>query len=83
MNFEIRIVNKACDFISLYGSPNQSLQEIETFADNLEVNLDATAKKNNNPFLNVLLSDLNARSSNWYKNDSTWYEGAKINDITS
>ena len=37
----------------------------------------------NNPFLIVLLGDLNAKLSKWYKNDSTSYEGTKIDDITS
>ena len=39
MNFEIRIVDKVCNFIFLYRSPNQSLEEFETFADNFEPNL--------------------------------------------
>ena len=45
-NFEARIRDKVCNFISLYRSPNQSLEEFETFANNLEVNLDTTAKSN-------------------------------------
>ena len=45
-NFEARIRDKVCNFISLYRSPNQSLEEFETFADNLELNLDTIAKSN-------------------------------------
>ena len=45
-NFEERIRDKVCNFISLYRSPNQSLEEFETFADNLELNLDTIAKSN-------------------------------------
>ena len=34
----MRIGDKVGNFISLYRSPNQSLEEFETFADNLELN---------------------------------------------
>ena len=74
--FETRITRKVYNFISLYASQNQSLEEFETFADNLELNLDAISK--NNPFVSVLLGDLNAKLINWYKNDSTSYEVTKI-----
>ena len=56
INFEMRIGDKVCNFISLYRSPNQSLDEFETFADNLELNLDTIVL--NNPFLIVLIGDL-------------------------
>ena len=36
INFEMRIGDKVCNFISLYRSPNQSLEESETFANKLE-----------------------------------------------
>ena len=42
------------------------LKNFQTFADNLEFKLDTFAK--NNPFLIVLLGDLNAKLSNWYEN---------------
>ena len=44
INFEIRIGDKVCNFISLHRPPNQSLEVLETFADNLELNLDTVAK---------------------------------------
>ena len=72
---------KVCNFISLYISPNQSLEEFETFADNLDLNLDTISK--NNPFLIVLLGNLNAKSSKWYKNGGTSYESTKIDCMTS
>ena len=68
-------------FFFLDRSLNQSLEEFQTFADILELNLDTVAK--NNPFLIALLGDLNAKLSNWYENDSTCYEGTKIEGITS
>ena len=48
---------------------------------NFELNLDKIANKN--PYLIVILGDVNAKSSNWHKNDTTTYEGSKINAITS
>ena len=64
----MRTCDKVCNFISLYRSPNQSLEEFETFADNLELNLDIIVKKI--PVLIVLLGELNAKLSKWYENDS-------------
>ena len=72
----MRIGDKVCNFISLYRSLNQFLEEFETFADNLELNSDTVAK--NNPFLIAILGDLNAKLSKWYKNDSKSYECTKI-----
>ena len=47
------------------------LEEFETFAGNLELNLDTVAKKQ--PFLIVLLGDLNVKLSKWYENvDLQW-----------
>ena len=57
----MRIGDEVCYFISLYRSPNQPLEEFETFAKN-------------NPFLIVLCDDLNAKLSKWYEHDSTFYE---------
>ena len=54
---------------------------IETFVDNLELNLDAIANKN--PYLIVILDDFNAKTSNWYEHDKTTYEGSKIEATTS
>ena len=49
INFEMRIRDVVCNFISLYRSPNQSLEEFETFAfNNHEPNLNKIAK--NKPF---------------------------------
>ena len=81
MKFEMRIGDQVCNFVSLYRSPNQSLEAFEIFAGNLRLNLDTIAK--NNPFLVVLLGDHNAKLSKWYKNNSTFYEGTKIDGIIS
>ena len=60
---------KLCNFISLYRSPNQSPDIFEKFADNFEHNLDKIANKN--PYLIVIPGDFNAKSSNWYKHETT------------
>ena len=57
----MRFGDKVCNFICLYRSLNQSLEEFETFADQLELNLDKTAK--NNPFPIAFLGDFNAKLS--------------------
>ena len=81
INFEIKIKDKLCNFISLYRSPNQSQDDFESFINNLEYNLDSVMV--NNPFLTVVLGDFNAKTSLWYNNDITTYEGSKIDGVTS
>ena len=46
IKFEIKIENKLCNFIVLYRSPSQSQDTFESFIDNLELNIDAIAAKN-------------------------------------
>ena len=81
LNFEIKIKDKLCNFISLYRSPNQSQDDFESFINNLENNLDSVMV--NNPYLTVILGDFNAKSSLWCNNDITTYEGSKIDGATS
>ena len=64
INFEIKIADKICNFIFLYRSPSQSKGEFESFADNLELNLDSFVHKN--PYLIVVLGDFNAQTKGWY-----------------
>ena len=69
INFEINIGGKMCNFLCLYRSPSQTRDTFETFADNLELALDILT--NNNPFLIVAIVDFNAKTTNWYKNNTT------------
>ena len=41
INFEIKIKDKACNLTSLYCSPNQSLDDFESFIKNLKLNVDS------------------------------------------
>ena len=41
LSFQLQIGDKICNFVVLYGSPSQSQDVIETFADNFEMTLRA------------------------------------------
>ena len=77
INFEIRIGGKLSNFLCLYWSPSQTRDIFETLADNFEI---LTIK---NLFLIVTLGDFNAKTTDWYKNDTNSYEGLKTDTITS
>ena len=81
INFEIKIKDKLCNFITLPRSPNQCQDDFESFINNFELNLDSIMA--NNPFLTVILGDFNAKSNLWYNNDITTYEGSKIGGVSS
>ena len=81
INFKLNIGGKICNFISLYISPNQTQDEFEKFIDNLELNLETLCQ--NNPFLIVLIGDLNAKSKNWYCHDKSSHEGNAIENVTA
>ena len=81
MNFELNIVGKICNFVFLYRSPSQTQDEFEKVIDNLELNLENLCQ--NNPFLIVLIGDLNAKSKNWYSHDKTSHEGNEIENVTA
>ena len=72
--------DKPCNFIALYRSPSQSQDQFESFKENLGLNLESAVQ--NNPFLVVLLGDFNAKSNNWWKNDTTTIKGKAIGNIS-
>ena len=74
-------LNANSAILFLYTDHQTNLEDFETFADNLELNLDIIAKTN--PFLTVFLDNFNAKLSKWYENNITSYEGTKIDGITS
>ena len=69
INSEVSIANKICRFTKLYRSPSQKQDEFQAFKSNVEKNLDTLST--NNSLLTVMISDFNAKSSNWYLNDIT------------
>ena len=75
------ILNKLCNFISLYRSPSQSSDEFENFVYNLDLTLEALTQKN--PFLTVIVGDFNAKFSKWCSTNKTTPEGAKLDNLTS
>ena len=81
INFEIKIADKTCNFISLYRSSSQSKDEFESFANNLELNLDSVALIN--PYLIVVLGDFNTQTKGWYPLGKATYEGTRIDSIVS
>ena len=81
INFEIKIADKICNFIYLYRSPSQFKDEFESFADNLELNLDPVVHRN--PYFIVVLGDFNAQTKGWYPLGKATYEGTRIDGITS
>ena len=66
--YQLQIGSKICNFISLYRSPSQTADNIDSFLDNLQLNLDSTT--DNYQFLVVPIGDFNARSSGWCISDT-------------
>ena len=81
INFEMKIGDKVCNFISLYRSPSQTLDNFETFSKNFELNLENIVHRN--PFLVVVIGDFNAKSSKWHCQDKSTFEGNVTDNITS
>ena len=81
ISFELKIGGKCCRFSSLCRSLGQTHDEFETFLKNYELTLDKIHE--NNPFMNIVLGDFNAKSNNWCKADITSLQGSKIDTIAN
>ena len=79
--FELRVGDKNFDFLSLYRSPSQSKDDFDTFAENLELNLENLVQRNS--FLVVAIGDFNPKSSNLFRQDKASFEGDTIENLTS
>ena len=75
------IGNKICNFITLYRSPSQNLDDFQAYIDNLEMNLETLAQRN--PFLMVVLGDFNAKYKHWCSQGSTNLESITTEYVTS
>ena len=62
--------------MSLYTSPSEKKDDLETFSENLELNFDRMTEKN--CFMMVVLGDFNTKSKSWYTNDITNFEVSKV-----
>ena len=65
----------------LHRSPSQTQDEFEKFIDDLELSLNTLCQ--NNPFLIVLIGDLNAKSKNVYCHDKSSHEGIAMENVTA
>ena len=71
-----------CGFnLKLVRDMIRTYNQFESFKENLELNLESAVR--NNPFLVVLLGDINAKSSKWCKNHITRSEGKAIENVSS
>ena len=80
ISFEIKIADETCNFVPFCRSIGQSKDKIESFADNLELNLGLVALRN--PYLIVGRGDFNAQTKGWYLLGKTTYKGTGIDGIT-
>ena len=78
---DIAIDGKLCNLICLYKSPNQNMEEFETFVKNVELNLEFIF--NGNPYLTAAIAGFNAKSHNWYEGDKSTGSGSKLEIMAS
>ena len=78
---ELSYKNKKCSLATLYNSPSQSREEFQKLFSNFEVLVKAIS--NQKDAISIIMSDFNARSSNWCKYDISNKEGVQIDSVTS
>ena len=76
-----KVDDKIFSFVVLCRSPSQSSDEFESFSKNLELTLDRVIQSTS--YIAVLVGDFNAKCTNWYKHDTTNFEGITIDNILS
>ena len=77
----MKVGDKVCNFLSLYRSPSQILEDFEILSKNSELNLENTVQRN--PFLVVVVGDCNANSSKRHCQDKSTFESNVIDNIIS
>ena len=78
---EVTIGSKNGIIGSVYRSPNQNSDELESFVSNFEFLLQDIS--NHNPYLTLLLGDYNARNTNWWHHDITTTEEIQVETTTT
>ena len=76
----MKIGDKVCNFIPLYRSSSQTLDNFKT-SKNFELSLENIVHRK--PFLVVIIGDFNAKSSKWHCQDKSTFEGNVNDNITS
>ena len=79
---EITISNKKGYIITLYRSPSQASDEVDSFISNLEnILINITSF---DPHFVMLLGEFNSKSKSWWSlNDKTTEEGTILENLTS
>ena len=79
---EITISNKKGYIITLYRSPSQTSDEVDSFISNLENILISITSFD--PHFVMLLGEFNSKSKSWWSlNDKTTEEGTILENLTS
>ena len=73
--------NKKIIVSVIYRSPSQSNREFNSFLSNFEQLLSEISKRK--PTVSIITGDFNARSSNWWSNDTNTLEGTNLYSLTS
>ena len=78
---EIRSTSENCFLTCIYRSPSQNNEEFENFC----VNFDLLFSNINEeiPICSIITGDVNAHSSNWWKNDITNTVGQELYSLTT
>ena len=76
--FEIMIGEKRCTQVT-----SQNKGVFDSFSNNFDFELTLDKFAHNNPFLLIVIGDLNAKSERFYLLDKITYEGNKVETITS
>ena len=65
----------------LYRSPSQPQDEFDIFLINIEQLISDIITKN--PLFVIITAYFNVRSSNWWKNDLSTFEGIQVDSLTT
>ena len=78
---EVTINDKKGYVVVLYRSPSQNSLEFDNFILNFEMMLSDI--NFSNPHFSIILGDFNARSNNWWQDDTQTSEGSRIDYPTT
>ena len=79
--FEASIKNKRGYVVSLYTSPSQIKDEFDNFSINFEQLIGNIIAKN--ALFVLITGDANVRTTNWWKNGISAFEGTQVDSLTT